>query len=121
MTFTQLDGIQRPMINAILPKMGYSSKTTRDVVFGPSKYLGLGLGHLGHEQGVQQYILMLKHLRADQKLSQLLRIGLAWFQLHAGISKPILECPELELPYLEIGWFRSLRTFLRSIDTTLHT
>jgi hypothetical protein len=120
LTYTQLDSIQRPMMNAILPKMGYSSKTTKDVVFGPSKYLGMGLRHLGYEQGVQQCILLIKHLRAHQKLSQLLRIGLAWFQLHAGISKPILECPELELTHLETGWFRSLRTFL-FCDTVLHT
>jgi hypothetical protein len=121
MTHTQLDSIQRPMMNAILPKMGYSSKTTRDIVFGPNKYLGIGLRHLGYEQGVQQCILLLKHLRANQKLGQILRIGLAWFQLHAGISQPILECPHLDLPYLEIGWFRSLRTFLCSINTKLHT
>jgi hypothetical protein len=120
LTYTQLDSIQRPMMNAILPKMAYSSKTTRDVVFGPNKYLGIGLRHLGYEQGVQQCILLLKHLRADQKLSQLLRIGLAWFQLHAGISKPVLECPHLELPYIETGWFRFLRTFLCSINTKLH-
>jgi hypothetical protein len=59
-------------------------------------------------------------MRANKKLSQLLQIGLAWFQLHAGISKPILECPQLELPYLKTGWFRSLRTFLCSINTKLH-
>jgi hypothetical protein len=42
MAHRQLDQIQKPMINAILPKMGYSSKTTRDVVYGPRKYLGIG-------------------------------------------------------------------------------
>jgi hypothetical protein len=99
LTFNQLDSIQKPMMNAILPKMGYSSKTTRDVVFGPSRYLGIGLIHLGYEQGIQQCILLLKHLHANQKLRQLRCIGLAWFQLHAGISKPVLECPELELTY----------------------
>jgi hypothetical protein len=37
LTFNQLDSIQQPMMNAILPKMGYSSKITRDIVFGPNK------------------------------------------------------------------------------------
>jgi hypothetical protein len=100
--------------------MGYSSKTTRDVVFGPRKYLRIGLRHLGPEQGVQQPLLLLKHVQANQKLSTLLRIGLSWFQLQAGIKEPILECPNLEVPYLEIGWFRSLRQFLCSIQAEIH-
>jgi hypothetical protein len=81
MNYRQLDAIPKPMINAILPKMGYSLKTTRDVVFGPRKYLGIGLrhAHLGPEQGVQQNLLLLKHIRANQKFSMLLRIGLTWF------------------------------------------
>jgi hypothetical protein len=120
MTYQQLDAIQKPMINAILPKMGYSCKTTRDVVFGPRKYLGMGLQHLGSEQGVQQTLLLLKHIRANQKLSTLLRIGLSWFQLHTGINQQILEYPAIEVLYLEIGWFRSLRQFLCSIQAELH-
>jgi hypothetical protein len=103
MNYRQLDAIQKPMIDAILPKMGYSSKMTRDVVFRPRKYLGMGLHHLGPEQGVQQTLLLLKHIRANQQLSTLLRIGLSWFQLHAGINQQILECPDIEVPYLETG------------------
>jgi hypothetical protein len=37
----------------------------------------------------------------QSKLSTLLRIGLAWFQLQSGITQPILECPNVTLPYLE--------------------
>jgi hypothetical protein len=118
MNYRQLDAIHKPMINAMLPKMGYSSKTTRDVVFGPRKYLGIGLGP---EQGVQQTLLfLLKHLRANQKLSTLLRIGLTWFQLQSGITQPVLECPGLDIPYLEIGWFQSLCQFFCSIQTEIH-
>jgi hypothetical protein len=57
------------MINSMLPKMGYSSKTTRDVVFGLRTYLGISLRHLGPERGVQQSLLLLKHLRTNHKLS----------------------------------------------------
>jgi hypothetical protein len=69
---------------------------------------------------VQQTLLILKQLRANQQLSTLLQIGLSWFQLHAGITQQILECPTIEVPYLEIGWFRSLRQFLCSIQAELH-
>jgi hypothetical protein len=108
MNLEQLDNIQKPMINAILPKMGFSSKTCRHVVFGPRKYLGIGARDLVKERGVQQILLLLKHIRSDQDLSTLLRIALEWFQLQAGITSPILECPNLKLPYLEDGWFTTL-------------
>ena len=35
MNLDQLDEIQKPLMHAILPKMGYSSKTCRHAVFGP--------------------------------------------------------------------------------------
>ena len=69
MNLDQLDETQKPLMHAILPKMGYSSK---------------------------------------------------WFQLHAGISSPVLECPSLEIPYLEAGWFRTLRKFLCFINAEIH-
>jgi hypothetical protein len=120
MTPDQLNTIQRPMMNAILPKMGYSSKTCRHIVFGPTKYLGIGARDMATERGVQQTLLLLKHIRTNTALSTLLRIGLEWFQLHSGISRPILECPDLEIPYLEVGWYRALRNFLCSINATFH-
>jgi hypothetical protein len=85
-------------------------------------YLGIAARDLAAEQGVQQALLLLKHIRLDQDLSTLLRIGIEWFQLHAGITRPILECcPDLEIPYLEVGWFRALQTFLLcSINAKLH-
>ena len=73
----QLDNIQKPMINAILPKMGYTSKTCRYVVFGPRTYKGIGARDLVTGRGVQQTLLLfVKHIRSDQDLSKLLRIGL---------------------------------------------
>jgi hypothetical protein len=38
--------IQKPVINAILPKMGISRKSPRDVVFGTWQCDGLGLEHI---------------------------------------------------------------------------
>ena len=109
MDLDQLDKIQKPMINVILPKMGYSSKTCQYVlVFGPCKYLGIGGRDLVTERGMQQTLMFMKHIRSDQDLSKLRRIGLEWSQLPAGIARPILECPSLEIPYLKLGWFRTL-------------
>jgi hypothetical protein len=120
LTPDQLDLIPEPMMNATLPKMGCSSKPCRHVVFGPTKFLGVGARDLTPERGVQQTLLLLKHVRSNTALSALMRMCLEWFQLHSGLSRPILECPDLDLPYLENGWYKSLRSFLCSINATTH-
>ena len=76
MDLDQLDNIQKLLMHAFLPKMGYSSKTCRHVVFGPSIYLGIGARDLVTERGVQQTLMFVKHIRSDQDLSKLLCIGL---------------------------------------------
>jgi hypothetical protein len=38
--------IQKPVVNAILPKMGIVWSALRAVVFGTSQFVGLGLAHL---------------------------------------------------------------------------
>jgi hypothetical protein len=43
MDCNQLDAIQKPMVNDIIPKMGYSSKTSLNVVFGSRRYLSIGI------------------------------------------------------------------------------
>ena len=121
MDLDQLANIQKPLMHAILPKMGYSSKTCRHAVFGPRNYLGIRARDLVTERGVQQTLMFVKHIRSNQDLSKLLHIGLEWFQLHAGIARPILECPSIDLPYLEVGWFRgTLRKYLCFINAEKH-
>jgi hypothetical protein len=54
LTYKECEEIQRPAVNAILPKMGINRNTARTVVFGTSKYRGLGLDHLSAVQGFAQ-------------------------------------------------------------------
>ena len=72
----QLGNIQNPPMNTILPKIGYSSKTCRHVVFRTRNHLGIGARDLVTERGVQQTLMLVKHIRSDQDLSKLLCIGL---------------------------------------------
>jgi hypothetical protein len=46
----ECEAIQKPPVNTILPKMGKNRKTARDVVFGTTKYGGLGLSYLASVQ-----------------------------------------------------------------------
>lgn len=67
MDLDQLGKIQKPMMNAILLKMGYTLKTCRHVVFGPRKYLGIGARDLVMERGgMQQTLMFVRHIRSDQ-------------------------------------------------------
>jgi hypothetical protein len=43
--------IQKPPVNSILQKMGINRNTMREVVFGTTKYGGLGFTHLAEVQG----------------------------------------------------------------------
>ena len=62
----QLDTIHKSMMNTILPKMGYSSKTCQHAVFVSWEYLGIGARDLVTEQGDQQTLILLKHIPSNQ-------------------------------------------------------
>jgi hypothetical protein len=87
MTKTQLHHIQNKMTSISLSKRGCSSKTSRAVVFGPRRFLGIGDRHLHYEQGIGRTLQLLKHIRSDPKLGTFLKIALDWTQLHFPFSK----------------------------------
>jgi hypothetical protein len=120
MSKTQLHHAQKKMITTSLSKMGYSSKMSRKVVFGPRRYLGIGMRHLYYEQGIEQTLQSLKHIRSDSPLGSFFQIGVDWTQLHAGVSYPILEKTQPSLPHLEPGWCTSMRDSLGNIDASIH-
>jgi hypothetical protein len=47
----ECEEIQRPVVNAILPKMGIARTVPRTLVFGTAQYGGMGLIHLAALQG----------------------------------------------------------------------
>jgi hypothetical protein len=62
---------------ATLMKLGFNRNTPSRVVFGPSRYGGLGLRNLAVEQGISQIELLVRHIRAKSTQGTLLRITLA--------------------------------------------
>ena len=71
------------------------------------------------QQGVSQVTLFLRHWRRNTQGGQLSKIALAWFQVQAGVSYPLLRFPKRTLPQLESKWFVSMRSFLATIDATI--
>ena len=110
--------IQRPAVNAILPKMGYNRHTPRDVVFGPRSLGALGLPDLVFEQGVQQLQFLGRHLRSPTSpLRSLFQIAVEWFRMLSGYTTCPLATPQLSTIHVELApWFTSLQNFLKTIN-----
>jgi hypothetical protein len=72
---------QRPVDNAILPKMGINRNTASSVVFGTSQYGGLGIDHLAAAQGFGQLQYMIGSLRTQDTTGDLYQMLLEYTQL----------------------------------------
>jgi hypothetical protein len=83
--------IQKPVVNAILPKMGISRKTHRSVVFGTAHFGVLGLEHLSAYQGHNCLQYLMGHLRCNSTTDKLMRSMLDYTQLECGCSGNVLE------------------------------
>jgi hypothetical protein len=89
--YKECEEIQRPDVNAILPKMGINRNTARAVVFGTSKYGGLGLDHLYAVQGFAQLQYLIGSLRTQDNTGNLYQMLLQYTQLDCGTDTSILE------------------------------
>jgi hypothetical protein len=67
-TKTILQDIQRPIIHAVLSRLGFNSHMPRCIVFASRKLGGLGLLDLYSEQVASQIKLLITHLRAKSYL-----------------------------------------------------
>jgi hypothetical protein len=91
LSFQECEDIQRPVINAILPKMGINSKAARAVVFGTAQFGGIGPDHLSTIQGHIRLQYLLSHIRCGDHTGQLMRMLIEYTQLECGTMDNILE------------------------------
>jgi hypothetical protein len=80
----ECEEIQRPVVNAILPKMGIARTAPRAVVFGTAQYGGLGLTHLMALQGHKCLQYLLGRLRCGDATGRLIQMLLEYTQLECG-------------------------------------
>jgi hypothetical protein len=83
--------IQKPVVNAILPKMGIRGKAHRSVVFGIAQFGGLGLEHLAAYQGHNRLQYLMGHLRCNITTGKIMRSILDYTQLECGCSGNVFE------------------------------
>ena len=83
-TFTdkQCNTIQRPMINAALPKLGINRNMPRTVVFGPLRYGGLDILSLSTKQFCNHTKMKISHLRSKSSTGTSLHHLKSAFQIY---------------------------------------
>jgi hypothetical protein len=91
LSFQECEDIQRPVITAILPKMGINRKAARAVVFGTAQFGGLGLDHLATLQGNSRLKYLLGRIQCGDHTGQLMSMLIEYTQLECGTMENILE------------------------------
>jgi hypothetical protein len=117
---TQFATIQGKAVSAFLAASGYNRHFPRALIFSSRSHGGLEFVHLYLQQGKQSLKLLLRHLLHNTELGKQIQIDIAWIQLEAGISHPILENTQLDLDYLQDGWVIGIRRFLKTVDAEVH-
>jgi hypothetical protein len=90
-SFKECDDLQRNVVNAILPKMGITSKAPRSVVFGMARYGGIGLDHLAAVQSRGQLQYLLGHICCKDTTGQLIRMMMEFTQMEYGCTGNVFE------------------------------
>jgi hypothetical protein len=80
----ECEEIQRPVVNAILPKMGIARTAPRAVVFGTAQYGGMVLTHLAALQGHTRLQYLLVHLHCGDATGRRMQMLLEYTQLECG-------------------------------------
>jgi hypothetical protein len=117
----QCEGIQIPVVNAILPKMGVNRNTTRTVMFGTSKYGGLGMDHLPAVQEFSQLQYLIGSLRTQDNTGGLYQMLLEYTQLECVTDTPILEADftRYEPTILTKNWITECWRYLSLFKSTV--
>jgi hypothetical protein len=94
----QLKSIQTAAMSSIvIAKCGYNRKNKSEVIYGPTTLAEVGSVNC-----------------------RLLQVALAWAQLSAGTSQPILTDTTTALPHSKVQWLHSLlRDLLKEIDAII--
>ena len=121
LNYNELDSIQKPVINRILPALGYNRHLPRAVVFGSSRFGGLHFKHLYIDQGTKHVSQFIKYYRNGGTIGDLLKISLRWLHLVAGFSFCPLARPQLNYHHIEDKWYRTTIRFLYECNASIET
>jgi hypothetical protein len=90
LSYKECEDVQRPVVAAIIPKMGIVRNAARNFFFGSAKYCGLGLNHLATIQNYSRLQYLIGHIRSKSITSKLIRHQLDYTHLEIGCSAQVL-------------------------------
>ena len=103
-----------------LPQSRICRKFPKDLVYGSTDTLGLGLDDLYVDQGTSKVEILLEHLYADNMTGSLLRSALEWSSIHVGIGQNIFSLDfGLYGHLLPQSWIKTLWQFASEYKITL--
>jgi hypothetical protein len=106
--------VQKPLINMILPRIGYNRHIPRALVYASKKYGGLEIPNLYTEQGIAQIKYILGALRSNCEASNLITGLMETYNISTGtLSHPFQR--KTIIQYVESKWINSIIIFLTSI------
>ncbi len=91
MPATQLYKLQSPATSIFLTKLGYPRTFPQAITYVLPDQGGVGFLHLGHEQGLQKCLQLIKHLCTNTGIRAIYRIMLQHYQLLSGLPTSKLE------------------------------
>ena len=98
----QLYDIKKKTHPKIYSKYRYNRTMKREILKGPVALGGGGFTPLKASAGSGYVMHFLKHQRSsEEESSKMMCILYAWNVMSAGVSFPLLEHPEIELPHLK--------------------
>ena len=116
----QCNTIQRPIINAFLPKMGLNRHTPRVVIYGPKTLGGLELMDLRVEQIATQWETTIGHMRRHDRAGKGLYLTAHDTQIETGSGEPFYLLDPKKCNYTtECTRWRYLWTALHQLDMTI--
>ena len=118
LTDDQLEDLQKPVINALLPTMGYNRNMDRRIVHGPFALGAVGMVNLKTLHGSTKLQHIIQQIRLGRPLGKKMIIALKWAQLHAGTRLPILEDP-VPVTHLDEPYISALQSSLIASVSTL--
>jgi hypothetical protein len=114
-----LTTIQTNLMASLLQKLNVNCHLPRAIRHGPKMFGGLGLYDVQTEAGLEAIKFMRDSVFSDSPAGRLIVTNLQYSQREAGIPDPLLENPNLHLPYLTSTWVTSVRQYLSQHNLTI--
>jgi hypothetical protein len=113
--------VQSKILASILNGIGVSRTIPTAIRHGPVSMGGLDLMDLCTEAGIASVNLFRDSIFSSSETGKMIHINLSHGQLESGLGSPLLEHPDIPVPYLTPTWITSIRQFAYQHNISLHT